>query len=179
MIILSKNMKKYRVFLFLIFLLQAISFDGSASTRQDLGPKRLEVTHEYDKSYLQIKAHPFEIAGICFTAFLFIFFLTKKRKHKKELDRVHTELTIALDAVYMAVWRYDVKKEVFTAVHRVGIPTTGMTKAELGSKIHPEDMQKYENYLHALTSGEEEIKTKYSISTSTTETSGPTSMQSD
>ena len=58
----------------------------------------------------------------------------------------------------MAVWRYDVKKEVFTAVHRVGIPTTGMTKAELGSKIHPEDMQKYENYLHALTSGEEEIK---------------------
>lgn len=158
MIILSKNMKKYRVFLFLIFLLQAISFDGSASTRQDMGPKRLEVTHEYDKSYLQIKAHPFEIAGICFTAFLFIFFLTKKRKHKKELDRVHTELTIALDAVYMAVWRYDVKKEVFTAVHRVGIPTTGMTKAELGSKIHPEDMQKYENYLHALTSGEEEIK---------------------
>ena len=92
MIILSKNMKKYRVFLFLIFLLQVISFDGSASTRQDMGPKRLEVTHEYDKSYLQIKAHPFEIAGVCFTAFLFIFFLTKKRKHKKELDRVHTEL---------------------------------------------------------------------------------------
>ena len=158
MIILSKNMKKYRVFLFLIFLLQAISFDGSAFTKQDMSPKRLEVTHEYDKSYLQIKAHPFEIAGICFTVFLFVLYLTKKRKHKKELDRVHTELTIALDAVYMAVWRYDVKKEVFTAVHRVGIPTTGMTKAELGSKIHPEDMQKYENYLHALTSGEEEIK---------------------
>ena len=59
MIILSKNMKKYRVFLFLIFLLQAISFDGSASTRQDMGPKRLEVTHEYDKSYLRNSRHLF------------------------------------------------------------------------------------------------------------------------
>ncbi|MCD7849789.1 MAG: hypothetical protein LUH63_08655 [Parabacteroides sp.] len=52
----------------------------------------------------------YEIAIACLTVFILILYILKKRRLQKELRKIRTELAIALDAGYVAVWRYNVKK---------------------------------------------------------------------
>ena len=105
-----------------------------------------------------ISAYPIEIAGITFTTFLLVLYILKERKHKKELGKVRTELGIALDASYMAVWRYNVKKQTFKRLHRNTVPFDGMTKEEMGKQLHSEEMEKYKKFLESLSSGKDKQK---------------------
>ncbi|WP_293667182.1 PAS domain-containing sensor histidine kinase [uncultured Parabacteroides sp.] len=100
----------------------------------------------------------YEIAIACLTVFILILYILKKRRLQTELHKIQTELGIALDAGYVAVWRYNVKKDAFRALHRITIPDHGMTLAELKGRVHPKEWQKYDDFFNALLTGREERK---------------------
>lgn len=88
--------------------------------------------------------------------FLLILYSLKERRHKKELRKMQAELTLALDAGYMAVWRYNVKKDRFRSLHRTTILREEMTKEEMRNQIHPKDREKYDGIFDKLISGQQE-----------------------
>ncbi len=153
--IISAN-KRYRVLFLLIFLLQTFFINRPVLAGRT--GQRPATTNEYTERPLFIEAYPLEIAGISFMALLLFLYILKQRKHRKELRKIRAELSIALDAGFMAVWRYNVKNDTFKTVHRSTIPSNGMTVAEMGKQIHPKDLEKYKDFIRTLRSGQEEQK---------------------
>ena len=153
--IISAN-KRYRVLFLLIFLLQTFFINRPVLAGRT--GQRPATTNEYTERPLFIEAYPLEIAGISSIALLLFLYILKQRKHRKELRKIRAELSIALDAGFMAVWRYNVKNDTFKTVHRSTIPSNGMTVAEMGKQIHPKDLEKYKDFIRTLRSGQEEQK---------------------
>lgn len=114
-----------------------------------------DLSAEYMKSAF-LGDFPAQLGAILLFIILILWFWQKERCHKKEVAKTHTELSLALDAGYMAVWRYSVHKKMFIPLHKQTIPQIHMTKEELRAMIHPKDQPKYDRFLERLLSGEEE-----------------------
>ncbi|WP_298552513.1 PAS domain-containing sensor histidine kinase [uncultured Parabacteroides sp.] len=155
MAISAYKTNKYRVFFLLIFVFHAMLANGSIFSRHKQ-EAHTTGTGEYTERPSFLEVYPFEIAGISFTTFLLVLYIMKERRHKKELRKIRTELAIALDAGYMSVWRYNVKKDRFRSLHRATIPEKGMTKKEMKDRIHPKDRKKYDDFFDKLISAQQE-----------------------
>lgn len=147
--IISASENKYRAFFLLILALQTLFANASTAGQSTAGGEIRRTLAE---------AYPLEIAGISFTTFLLVLYILKERKHKKELNKIRSELTLALDAGYMAVWRYNVGNKTFRRLHRNTVPHDGMSKNDMAKQIHPDDKEKYEEFLGSLSSGKDRQK---------------------
>lgn len=119
-------------------------------------------------------AYAFSMLPLSFPAFLseFLFLIIavllflvltgmlwkKERHHKKEMEKKHTELFLALDATHMAVWRYIVSEKRFMPLYKQTIPEKHMSREAMQLKLHPNDQARYNDFLTKLISGQEEKK---------------------
>lgn len=97
-------------------------------------------------------------AAIALFLFFLIIFWQKEKRHKKEIQKKHTELFLALDASRMAVWKYHVLKKKFMPLYKATIPENRMSREEMKLKLHPKDQATYDDFLDQLISGKEERK---------------------
>lgn len=101
-------------------------------------------------------AYPTQIGAMTLLVILVLWLWLKERRHKRELTKTHTELSLALDAGYMAVWRYSVSKAMFSPLYKRTIPQEDMSKEDMRKMLHPKDQPKYDRFFERLLSGEEE-----------------------
>lgn len=82
----------------------------------------------------------------------------KERSHKKEIEKKHTELFLALDATHLAVWQFIVSEKKFMPLYKETIPEKDMSQEAMQSKLHPADQARYNDFLTKLISGQEQKK---------------------
>ncbi|WP_099463774.1 PAS domain-containing hybrid sensor histidine kinase/response regulator [Parabacteroides provencensis] len=81
---------------------------------------------------------------------------TEIRKKELELENTRKELSIALDAGSLSAWMYDVKKQWFSSLYKESVTGNGFSLDHCMEFIHPDDVDKYREFIRQLSCGEKE-----------------------
>lgn len=81
---------------------------------------------------------------------------TEIRKKEIELEKIRKEISIALDAGKLSAWIYDVETRYFNSLYNNTVAGQGLSYEEGFKLLHPDDREKYQTFMNALSSGEKE-----------------------
>lgn len=103
---------------------------------------------------LEIKINLILSEGEDFLGFVVVMNDTTELRHReRQLEQTQNNLTMALEASDMSVWRYAKYKHMFTTILGDTLSGTGMTMEENNRRIHPEDKSKQQAIFNDIFEG--------------------------